>query len=535
MDQPTTFLDLPILALARALTPIQALNLIKALVLDGNRANAELALDLDGLVSDYRFRRPSYFFQCRLLRLLLLFDARGERDLRPPCDVRGGASSLVVLELLNPDEPPPAELRRAERAAIAAARRARGAANAAALRALLERRGAPHLAPYVILGDAYLNMFGAEEMAQRVQSVEEQLPALQLLHSQLIVNEQPGARAAAAGGDAALEAGEGGLDVGGGLAEGVQQLQLLQQQQEQQQQQQQQQEQQQQEQQQELLALLVDHHVGLQQQLEQTDERAEQVRLVATLIQQLSLALQLSEAQRQQEQAQMQLDEEAAAAAAAAADAERAAAAAGAHAAEAAAIGAGLAAPGGDAPGPTGAPHVPQPLLLRRAYARPAAAFRTDRFEPTAGGDGRPPGRFAGALVWGPDKAKRITDLLEGRGSCCEAGGAAAGGPGEACGGCGAAAPPPRRRVLMFCYVNRLEQIGVTPGAEEWVDYTLVPLLEVAPGQSVRDAWMGSLRCGGYDVLGSAEAALAAEGPEARRARWAGAVPRALFERGWYV
>jgi hypothetical protein len=29
MDQPTTFLDLPILALARALTPIQALNLIK--------------------------------------------------------------------------------------------------------------------------------------------------------------------------------------------------------------------------------------------------------------------------------------------------------------------------------------------------------------------------------------------------------------------------------------------------------------------------------------------------------------------------
>jgi len=42
----------------------------KALVVDGNRANAELALDLQGLVSDYRFKQLTSWYQCRLLRLL---------------------------------------------------------------------------------------------------------------------------------------------------------------------------------------------------------------------------------------------------------------------------------------------------------------------------------------------------------------------------------------------------------------------------------------------------------------------------------
>ncbi|KIZ03577.1 hypothetical protein MNEG_4382 [Monoraphidium neglectum] len=181
------------------------------------------------------------------------------------------------------------------------------------------------------------------------------------------------------------------------------------------------------------------------------------------------------------------------------------------------------------------APNVPQPPLLRRAYGRPFAAFRADGFEPAAGGNGRPPGRFAGALTWGWEKVNQIEALLQGSGDDCEPGRAPVMVPGGAAGGRGAHARPQRRRVLLFCYANRLEQIGVTPGAEEWVDYTLVPLLEVAPGQSVQDAWMRSPRCAGYDVLGSAEAALSAEGSEAGRARWAGAVPRALFERGWYV
>jgi hypothetical protein len=39
-------------------------------VLDGNRLNAEAALDLTGLTSDYRYKQVTSWYQCRLLRLL---------------------------------------------------------------------------------------------------------------------------------------------------------------------------------------------------------------------------------------------------------------------------------------------------------------------------------------------------------------------------------------------------------------------------------------------------------------------------------
>jgi hypothetical protein len=148
--------------------------------------------------------------------------------------------------------------------------------------------------------------------------------------------------------------------------------------------------------------------------------------------------------------------------------------------------------------------------------------------------------------VWGPEKARRILDLLEGRDAAAAADApgpaAAAAAAGADAASCSASAPPPppparrRRRALVFCYSNRLEQIGAVPGAEQWCDYTVVPLLEVpepGPGAAAA-AWLASPRSAGHDVVGSAEAALASEAPAEARARWAD-LPAELLARGWYA
>jgi len=179
-------------------------------------------------------------------------------------------------------------------------------------------------------------------------------------------------------------------------------------------------------------------------------------------------------------------------------------------------------------------------------------AVSADAFEPSAGAGREAKGHYQGTLVWGPEKAERIVQLLDGREEAAEGPGSAAPGFGVLSSSAGGMLLQPgrqqeeegegedkgqqkRTRVLLFCYSNRMHEIGQLPGAEQWCDYTIVPLLEVRPGERARDAWLRAERCAGYDVVGAAEAALACEGEAAARARWEGSTPEQVLQRGWLV
>ena len=556
----------------------------RRLVVDGNRANAEVYVDLTGLVSDYRFKRPTSWYQCRLLRLLwrrcgaggagaggdandsggnnssssggssgsggssssggrgrgggsggrgdadsgeglrLLIDARGEQDLRAPtaCAGPGGRSSLAVLELYAEDggggggggggEAAAAGLGADGDAAMeeaeAAAEEAAVAAGLAAAAAAAPPPPPPPLAGGpVAFADFIANLLGAA-------------PA-----------QAAGAGAQPLDGDEAMEDAPPAALPGGMLAAAV------------------------------------------------------------------------------------------AAAANAAAAAAVAADAAGADVAAAAAAAAAAQWPGDAlffAPHHLAAPMpyqtTPQPALLARARAvQGAPAFAASGFRPTPGGANCGPGHYMGALTWRAADTERIVELLEGRwappppapardysgwrtpspppelrdvlgggGDGVFEGGGGGGPNGPAFGAAAPAAPsssaspPPQQqrqpgapadapapaasasaaaaassskapaavasRLLVFCYANRLSEVGRVAGAAEWCDYTVVPLLEVPAGARVQDAMLAAPAPGGgsggggggFDAIGAAERALAAESEAARRARWAGAPQEVLQREGWW-
>ncbi|GBF98984.1 hypothetical protein Rsub_11570 [Raphidocelis subcapitata] len=393
---------------------------VKALVLDGNRECAERALDLTGLTSAYRYKLPSYWFECRLLRLLwrrkggeaslrLLFDARGEWDLREPIIRRGASSSLAVLEL----------------------------------------------APAARASDA------PSEARTRADALASELAALEAAAGEEWGLMSPEARARVEGERARLM-------LSAAAARG------------------------------------------------EADSLARAAAGAAAGV----------EAPQEQQQPEQQQEQQPPPAAAAA-----------------------------DGQAGMGAPWLlmgrrpsPQPPLLRGARRpRGAAPLAADCFEPAVDPPSRG-GRFCGALVWGEAKARAIIRQLEGRdgedeetaatpgaGGGGGGGGSSGGGGGGGGGGDGGGAEPRGARVLVFCYSNRLGELGSTPGAEEWADYTLVPLLTVPPGASAAAAWAASARSAALgDALGAAEAALASEAPEAARARWADVAP-AMLARGWMV